>query len=53
MKRSLFSIAAMGLLLAWYVWQRTRTHGGQFSRDEEVERWEDEGGAAGSRGPVR
>jgi hypothetical protein len=53
MKRSLFSIAAMGLLLAWYVWQRTRAPGRRFGREAEVERWEDEGGAAGSRGSVR
>jgi hypothetical protein len=53
MKRSLLSLAAMGLLLTWYVWQRAHTHSRQFSRDAELERWEDEGGAAGSRGSVR
>lgn len=50
MKRFLYSIAAMGLLLVWYVWQRTGARRRQFRRDAAVERWEDEGGAAGSRG---
>lgn len=50
MRRSLFSIAALGLLLAWYVRQRTRAHGRRLGRDEAVQRWEDEGGAADSYG---
>lgn len=52
MRRSLFSIAALGLLLAWYVRQRMRAQGRRLNRDEGLERWEDEGGAAGARGPV-
>lgn len=53
MKRALVSVAALGLLLAWYVRQHARAHTPRPHRDEAVDRWEDEGGAIGARGSVR